>query len=159
MGIDLLEEKYQDFTNQYPGYLPELKVLAQQIAQLQERMRKLFAPIATELCTACNTKCCSGMPIEGWFTAEDYFAYRMLYDMPAALKAEAPLWGSCSFLKPDGCALPENMRPLACVKVNCPALNRELEERGELEEFKRLCASLDEIQTQLWELVSAHEEC
>jgi hypothetical protein len=158
MGIELLEEKYQDFKSQYPGFLPELKKLAQHISRLQKQMRKLFAPIAPALCTACSTKCCSGMPIEGWFTAEDYFAYRMLYDMPAALKAEAPLWGSCSFLKADGCALPENMRPLACVKVNCPDLNMKLEEQGELEEFKRLCAALDEIQTLLWKLISAHEE-
>jgi hypothetical protein len=50
------------------------------------------------------------------------------------------------------------MRPLACVKVNCPALNRELAERGRIEEFKRLCAALDDIQTKLWELVTAHEE-
>jgi hypothetical protein len=159
MGIELLEEKYQDFRTQYPRYLPELKELAQNIAQLQKQMRTLFAPIAPALCSACTTKCCSGMPIEGWFTAEDYFAYRMLYDMPAALKTESPLWGSCSFLKPDGCSLPENMRPLACVKVNCPALNRKLEERGELEEFKRLCASLDDIQMQLWKLISPYEEC
>jgi hypothetical protein len=158
MGIELLEEKYQDFKKRYPVFLPELKKLAQHIARLQKQMRKLFAPIAPPLCTACSTKCCSGMPIEGWFTAEDYFSYRMLYDMPEALKAEAPLWGSCSFLKTDGCALPENMRPLACVKVNCPELNMKLEERGELEEFKRLCAALDEIQMQLWKLVSAHEE-
>jgi len=159
MGIELLEEKYQNFKTRYPRFLPELKELAQQIAQLQMTMRKLFAPIAPALCAACTTKCCSGMPIEGWFTPEDYFAYRMLYDMPSALKAEPQLWGSCSFLKPDGCALPENMRPLACVKVNCPALNLKLEERGELEEFKRLCAAIDGIQTRLWELVSAHEEC
>jgi hypothetical protein len=159
MGIEILENKFKDFAARCSRHLPQLKELALNIAQLQIQMRKLFDPIAPALCTACTTKCCSGMPIEGWFTAEDYFAYRMLYDVPEALKAEAPIWGSCSFLKPDGCALPENMRPLACVKVNCPPLNRALEERGQIAEFKRLCSELDDIQTQLWELVSAHEEC
>jgi len=134
-----------------------LKELARQIARLQQQMRKLFAPAAQALCAACTTKCCSGMPIEGWFTAEDYFAYRMLYDVPVALMAEAPEWGSCSFLQPHGCSLPEDMRPLACVKVNCPALNRELEERGDMGAFKQLCDQLDDIQTKLWELVTAHE--
>jgi hypothetical protein len=158
MGIEVLEKKFQSYSLQHPLHLLQLREFARQIARLQQKMRRIFAPIAPSLCSACTTKCCSGMPIEGWFTAEDYFAYRMLYDMPAALKAEAPIWGSCSFLHPDGCSLPEDMRPLACVKVNCPALNRELEERGGIEEFKRLCAALDDIQTKLWELVTAHEE-
>jgi len=158
MGIDILEKKYQSFSSQNSRHLPHLKELALQIESLQKQMRKLFAPIAPALCSACTTKCCSGMPIEGWFTAEDYFAYRMLHAAPAALKAKTPLWGSCSFLQPDGCALPENMRPLACVKVNCPALNRELEERGDLEGFRRLCEALDDVQTKLWGLVSAFEE-
>jgi hypothetical protein len=158
MGIEILEKKYQSFSSQNSRNLSHLKEFALQIEELQKQMRKLFAPIAPALCSACKTKCCSGLPIEGWFTAEDYFAYRMLYPVPEALKAKAPLWGSCSFLQPDGCALPENMRPLACVKVNCPALNRELEKRGDLEEYKRLCVALDDIQTKLWELVSIPEE-
>jgi hypothetical protein len=158
MGIEILERKYQSFSSKNSRHLPHLKELALQIESLQKQMRKVFAPIAPALCSSCTTKCCSGMPIEGWFTKEDYFAYRMLYDAPEELKAKAPQWGSCSFLQPDGCALPENMRPLACVKVNCPALNRKLEEQGKLEQFKRLCDALDVIQTELWELVSAAEE-
>jgi hypothetical protein len=158
MGIELLEEKYQDFRTRRHGNLPRLRELALQISALQKQLRQLFAPLIPALCPACTARCCSGMPIEGWFTPEDYFAYRMLYDVPEALKAAQPVWGSCSFLNPDGCALPEDMRPLACVKVNCPPLNRTLEERGELEEFKRLCAELDDIQTLLWELVSADRE-
>jgi hypothetical protein len=158
MGVELLEGKYQDFKTQYHRRLPHLRKLALQISALQKQMRQLFAPVAPALCSACTTRCCSGMPIEGWFTAEDYFAYRMLYDEPTALKAHEPTWGSCSFLLPDGCSLPEDMRPLACVKVNCPPLNRALEERGDIAEFKRFCSELDDIQTKLWELVNPQEE-
>ena len=65
---------------------------------------------------------------------------------------------SCSFLTDTGCSLPEDMRPIACVNVNCANLNRILEERGDLPEFRRICEAIDLIQTRLWELVAEHQE-
>ena len=157
MGIAALEEKFQNYTRDCSDNLPQLKTLARQISGLQKQIRLILDEITPALCPECSTKCCSGMPIDGWFTAEDYFAFRMLYDVPRVSKDSHADWRNCSFLTPEGCSLPENMRPLACVKVNCAGLNTMLAERGELAAFKHLCAQVDDIQTQLWEIVNAGE--
>jgi hypothetical protein len=153
MGIEVLEELFQQYKRNYPQNLPELASLAQQISRHQHLIRKILSTIT--VCAACSAKCCIGMPCDGWFTALDYFAYRMLYDFPAVLKVSSGEWWNCSFLSQAGCSLPEDMRPLACVKVNCPHLNQILEERGELSEFKKICEAIDDIQTRLWELVGS----
>jgi len=156
MGIKLLEERFQQYRRKYPQNLSELAFLAREISDHQQSIRKLLSNIP--VCAECSASCCIGMPCDGWFTSLDYFAYRMLYDFPEALKVSSGEWRSCSFLTPSGCSLPEDMRPFPCVKVNCAHLNRVLEERGELSEFKKLCGALDNIQTRLWELVGAQEE-
>ena len=155
MGIAALEEKFQNYTRDFSENLPQLKALARQISGLQKQMRLILDEITPSLCPQCTTKCCSGMPIEGWFTAEDYFAFRMLYDVPTVSKDSQTDWRDCSFLECQGCSLPEDMRPLACVKVNCTSLNTVLAEQGKLAAFKRLCAHIDDIQTQLWKIVNA----
>jgi hypothetical protein len=157
MGIAALEEKFQNYTRACSDNLPQLKAFAKQISGLQKQFRLMLDDITPILCSQCSTKCCSGMPIDGWFTAEDYFAFRMLYDVPRVSKDSHADWRNCSFLNPEGCSLPKDMRPLACVKVNCAGLNAMLAERGELAAFKRLCAQVDDIQTQLWGIVNAYE--
>jgi hypothetical protein len=97
------------------------------------------------------------MPIDGWFTAEDYCAYRMLYEAPHRYKAISGEHGNCSFLSLDGCSLPEDMRPLACVKVNCEKLNTILKAQGKISVFKQYCEALDDIQVELWKLVDGQE--
>jgi len=156
MGIELLEERFQQYKRKYPQNLPELTLLGREISGHQQSIRKILRNIP--VCAECSTSCCIGIPCDGWFTSLDYFAYRMLYDFPEALKVSSGEWRNCSFLTQAGCSLPEDMRPLPCVKVNCAHLSQVLEERGELSEFKKLCEALDDIQTRLWELVSAHEE-
>ncbi len=158
MGIEALEDKFQHYKEKYSQNIAELKSLALQIVELQQQIRNLLRDITPNLCTACESKCCSGMPIEGWFTAEDYFAYRMLYDAPHDLKISSSDQFNCSFLTATGCSLPENMRPLACVKVNCVNLNRMLKEKDKLAEFKKICEELDEIQVKLWQLVDGQEQ-
>ncbi|MCX5885609.1 MAG: hypothetical protein NT096_06850 [Proteobacteria bacterium] len=156
MGIELLEERFQQYRRKYPQNLSELALLGREISGHQQSIRKILRNIP--VCAECSTSCCIGIPCDGWFTSLDYFAYRMLYDFPEALKASPGEWRNCSFLSQAGCSLPEDMRPLPCVKVNCSHLNQVLEERGELSEFKKLCEALDDIQTRLWELVGADEE-
>ena len=161
MGIEILEERFQDYKQKYPEHLSELASLAGQIAGHQQRIRKLLGKVTPTLCARCTNTCCSGIPCDGWFSTGDYFAYRMLYDVPemqnAGSRSEWVNW-SCSFLTDAGCSLPEDMRPLACIKVNCANLNRILEERGDLPEFRRICEAIDLIQTRLWELVAEHQE-
>ncbi|HUT83202.1 MAG TPA: hypothetical protein VMX95_01030 [Thermodesulfobacteriota bacterium] len=156
MGIELIEERFQQYKRKYPQNLPELALLGREISGHQQSIRKILRNIP--VCAECSTSCCIGIPCDGWFTSLDYFAYRMLYDFPEALKVSSGEWRNCSFLTQAGCSLPEDMRPLPCVKVNCAHLNQVLEERGELSEFKKLCEALDDIQTRLWELVGAQEE-
>ena len=154
MGIEALEERFQHYTRDCSDNLPQLKKIARQISGLQKQMRLILDEITPALCPQCTAKCCSGMPIDGWFTAEDYFAFRMLYAAPIISKDSQADWRDCSFLEAKGCSLPEDMRPFACVKVNCTGVNTMLVERGQLEEFKRLCAQVDDIQTQLWQIVN-----
>jgi len=158
MGIAALEEKFQIFMQTHSANLPQLRALAKQISTIQKQMRRILDEVTPSLCAACSTKCCIGMPIEGWFTAEDYFAYRMLYSVPQVTNSSSANWRNCLFLQPEGCSLPEDMRPLACVKVNCESLNSKLAEQGSLPAFKQLCEKLDDIQTQLWETVNAQTE-
>jgi len=157
MGIEALEKKFQHYTRDCSDKLPQLKKFARQISGLQKQMRLILDEITPSLCPQCTTKCCSGMPIEGWFTAEDFFAFRMLYDVPTVSKDSQTDWRDCAFLEAQGCALPVDMRPLACVKVNFGGVNTMLAERGQREEFKSLCAQVDDIQTELWKIVNAYD--
>jgi len=158
MGIEILEERFQQYARIYPEKLPQLASLAQQAAGCQQQIRKILDAVTPALCAECTAKCCTGMPCDGYFTAIDYFAYRMLYDTPEVFRLPSSQPLDCSFLSQAGCSLPEDMRPFACVKVNCVHLNRALVERGKLPEFKRLCAVLDEIQTNIWELIDEDVE-
>jgi hypothetical protein len=158
MGIEILEERFQHYTKKYPEKLLELASIAQQMSGCQQRIRKILDSVAPAVCATCNTKCCTGMPCDGYFTAIDYFAYRMLYDYPEIFRVPASRPCDCSFLTQAGCSLPEDMRPFACVKVNCSHLNQILEERGVFPEFKKLCEALDDIQTSIWKLIDEHEE-
>ncbi len=158
MGIAALEEKFQLFVRARSEALPQLGALARKISAMQKQMRRILDDITSSLCKACSTKCCTGMPIEGWFTAEDYFAYRMLYSVPRVISDSLADWRNCLFLQSAGCSLPRDMRPLACIKVNCEKLNAKLAERGSLRDFKELCEALDDVQTQLWEVVHAQTQ-
>jgi hypothetical protein len=158
MGIEILEERFQEYKNKNPQRLIELSALAHQMSGCQQQIRKILDAVTPVVCAACITKCCIGMPCDGYFTAIDYYAYRMLYDVPEVSQVPSSHPWDCSFLTRTGCSLPEDMRPFACVKVNCLNLNQALEERGEFPEFKKLCEALDEIQTKIWELIDEHEE-
>lgn len=158
MGIETLEEKFQLYKRDYPQKLLELTSLARQISRIQLKIRDLLSDILPDLCPGCKTKCCSGMPIDGWFTPEDYFAYRMLYEVPHNFKVASADLLNCSFLKQNGCSLPEAMRPLACVKVNCENLNAILKDKGTIKVFKNYCEELDDVQVKLWKIIDGQDE-
>ena len=63
MGIETLEERYQDYRKEYPEHLPELASLAGQIAGLQQRIRKLLGKATPTLCAHCINTCCAGYPL------------------------------------------------------------------------------------------------
>ena len=157
MGIEILEEQFQQYTKKYPEKLPELVSLAQQMSDCQQQIRKILDTVTPAVCATCTTKCCTGMPCDGYFTAIDYFAYRMLYDTPEVFRVPSSQPLDCSFLSRAGCSLPEDMRPFACIKVNCLHLNQVLEARDGLPQFRKLCEALDDIQTRIGDLIDEHE--
>ncbi len=158
MGLELLEEKYQSYTRQYPENVARLKELTQRVIEIQTDMRKLLDDITPLLCKDCKAPCCQCMPVEGWFTESDYFLYRMRYDAPFDLKVDHGLERGCAFLGETGCVLPGDIRPFPCVKVNCESVSRELERRGRLETFKKLFDALAGVQEEVWPLLEKSYE-
>jgi len=156
MGLEILEDKFQRYLQQFSERRPLLHSLAVRVASVQLEMRRILNRITPQICGACISSCCRCMPVEGWFTEGDYFAYRMLHDAPFALRLGSAATGGCAFLGPAGCALPEDLRPFPCVKVNCAAIAAELEARGLEGEFMRLHADLSALQEEIWPLLAEY---
>lgn len=154
MGIELLEEKFLIYSKRYPERLPYLKSLAIDISTCQRQIRSILNDLTSTLCSICDRKCCSGMPCDGYFTIIDYFAYRMIYNMPEISRISYANPRDCSFLSMAGCTLPEDMRPIACVKVNCDLVNKALKETDRGFNFRILCETLDNLQYKIWVLIN-----
>ena len=159
MGLERLEEKFQNYIKKYPENMDRLTSIAEQVAGIQRNVRKLLDGITTEVCSACSASCCQCMPVDGWFTESDYFIFRMLYDAPFDLRAEHNIERGCSFLGPDGCVLHSDIRPFPCVKVNCEKLNDALKAQGDTEAFNRLYNELGRLQEEIWPLLDGFLSC
>jgi len=153
MGLDLLEERYQNFITKHPDSLGRLKKLADQNSLIQLNMRALLDAITAQLCPACKAPCCQCMPVEGWFTEADYFIYRVEHEAPFGLRVDHGLPNGCAFLGPTGCALPPDSRPFPCVKVNCKNVTAYLENNNAHTAFTKLYDAMDVLQEQLWHVI------
>ncbi len=156
MGIEILEEKFQQYHSLHPENMPGLKDLAVQTCAVQKRVRQLMDAITPKLCVACTASCCKCMPVDGWFTESDYFLYRMLHEAPFKLRLQPADGRSCTFLGDRGCLLPGDMRSFPCVKVNCKPIADALAEQGRLDEFTGLFDALGRIQEAVWHLLAEY---
>lgn len=154
MGIEVLEEKYQRYRSQNPDNIKKFDEIAKRVAFVQEEMRVLFDDLTPLLCKDCKAPCCQCMPVEGFFTENDYFIYRSFYDAPFDLKVDHGIETGCAFLGEKGCVLPVDIRPFPCVKVNCKALRDELDKKDRLVKFKGLYDDLEKIQKEIWALIN-----
>jgi len=153
MGLELLEERYQNFMAAHPDCRERLKQFADQNSLIQQGMRALLDDITAQLCPACSAPCCQCMPVDGWFTEADYFIFRAHHDAPFDLRIDHGLPNGCSFLGDAGCVLPPDSRPFPCVKVNCKNVAERLEHNGTLSDFTQLYDALDSLQEQLWYII------
>jgi hypothetical protein len=154
MGVDLLEERYQDFIAKNPDSIGPLKQLSDQNNLIQLNMRALLDTITAEVCPDCTASCCECMPVEGWFTEGDYFIYRADNDAPLNLRVDHEIPNGCAFLGDKGCVLPADSRPFPCVKVNCKSVSTRLEQNDTLKKFKQLYDAMDALQEKLWHIIN-----
>jgi hypothetical protein len=153
MGIELLEERYQDFIAANPGNVQQLKKLSDQSNLIQLNMRALLDSITAQVCPACTAPCCQCMPVEGWFTEADYFIFRANNDAPFDLRVDHGIPNGCAFLGEKGCVLPADSRPFPCVKVNCKTVTEQLKNSNAHEQFTQLYEAMDTLQEKLWYLI------
>jgi hypothetical protein len=154
VGINVLENRFQEYCTVCSDNIPALKSIAVSVSLVQKRMRELLRGITDIKCSSCESSCCECMPVEGWFTENDYFVYRMLHNAPFSLMTnERARANSCVFLASDGCSLPEDIRPFPCVKVNCLLIEGELEKKGRLDKFKELVCEIDSLQQKIWAII------
>jgi hypothetical protein len=153
MGLDLLEERYQNFISKNPDSIGRLKKLSDQNSLIQLNMRALLDDITSQLCPECAAPCCQCMPVEGWFTEADYFIYRVEHEAPFGLRIDHGLPNGCAFLGPAGCVLPPDSRPFPCVKVNCKSVTAYLENNNVHTAFTKLYDAMDVLQEQLWHVI------
>ena len=154
MGIDVLEEKFQNYRQRHPENMGRLGELAAEVSAVQSRARELMDAITPALCSACTASCCKCMPVDGWFTESDYFLFRMLHEAPFDLRRSHADGRSCTFLGDTGCVLPGAMRSFPCVKVNCKMVAEALEANGRLAEFTALYDQMGRLQEQIWPLLA-----
>jgi len=153
MGLEVLEEKYRRQCREKPETIDRFREIADEVAVIQTEMRRLFDDITPVLCRDCKAPCCQCMPVEGWFTENDYFVYRARYEAPFALRQDHGIPNGCAFLGEQGCVLPADIRPFPCVKVNCRAVRDELQKRGRLDRFAELYDALERLQAEIWPLL------
>ncbi len=156
MGIDTLEEKYQLVLKRAGIDISRLSRYANQATLIQNEMRAIFNQLTPHLCTHCENKCCEGFPVEGWFSPEDYTLFRVKYDKPTLPPNRVNLQSACYFLTPEGCSLPEEMRPFTCVKVNCEKLNKSINATGKTQQLNQLKNALDKIHREVSSLIKSN---
>lgn len=157
MGITVLEENYQRMREGHPALNAYLADCAELAALIQIELRGIFNHITPYLCTACENKCCEGFPLEGWFSLEDYILFRTRYARPVSPANRVSRPTACSFVTPQGCSLPEDLRPFTCVKINCSKVTEGLRERGEEEHFNQLITGLDAIRRDVSSRIKEHK--
>ena len=127
---------------------PEMACLTRYLNQaeaVQKEMREILNRLTPEICGACENKCCEGFPLESWFTYEDYVLFRVKYEKPTPPPNRIKRDTACYFLTPEGCSLPENMRPFTCVKINCEKITQSIKSIGKYHRFNQLKNKLDSI--------------
>jgi len=145
LGINTLEEKYQLLMQRKGNEVTFLSQYANQATMVQNEMREILNHLTPQTCGHCDNKCCEGFPLEGWFSLEDYVLFRVKYGKPIPPPNRIKRDTACYFLTPEGCSLPEDMRPFTCVKINCKTLTESIKSIGEDKRFNKLKSALDKI--------------
>jgi hypothetical protein len=145
MSIETFEEKYRQLQRKIETAGEQLSRCALHASAVQNQMRAILNEVAPSVCGPCEHKCCEGFPVEGWFAFEDYLLFRTQYGKPAIPADRVMRATACSFLTPDGCSLPADMRPFTCVKINCEQINDALQRSGKEHHFNLLRKALDAI--------------
>lgn len=154
MSIETLEERYQHLKAGMKAHWKHLSYCTLQASAIQIQMRAILREVSPDVCGPCEHKCCEGFPLEGWFSFEDYVLFRLKYEKPAIPRNRIMRPTACSFLTPEGCSLPEDMRPFTCVKVNCERLNDVLRHTGKEQHFNVLRKGLDAILFEVSRLIT-----
>jgi len=145
VGINTLEEKFQSIIKRDRVEISHFSRYVNQATQVQNEMRKVLNQLTPHICGYCENKCCEGLPLEGWFCLEDYILFRVKYGKPIPPINRIKRDTCCYFLTPEGCSLPEDLRPFTCVKINCEKLTESIKSKGEYKRFNQLKSALDEI--------------
>ena len=145
MGIASLEKRYQALSTTVPDIHIRLVHYANITNLIQSEMRTILNSVTPVTCGNCENKCCDGFPLEGWFSLEDYSLYRVKYGKPVLPLNRTGRSTSCYFLTPQGCSLPEDMRPFTCVKINCKQVSEVLRTFGKDQQFNKLQNALDRV--------------
>ncbi len=153
MGIEILEQGFIKYLEDNKDMVPILRNMAEKVLNIQQKMRSYLDEVTPFVCSKCENPCCLIMPVEGWFTKNDYYLYRMLYKNPVEFINGNKKKDGCVFLGTEGCVLPGNMRSFPCIKVNCKAIKKALENNGWKTDYNRLYNRLCVLQEKTWSLI------
>ncbi len=115
--------------------------------------RVAFARLCSRLCPACPDPCCLRVSPHGLMDQTDvlHLAARDWRGTPLA----TPTDKGCPFLTAEGCNLPWEARPFACLRYLCRPLQDALEEA----ELAALAAALTRAAALRSELMAAFLDC
>lgn len=156
LGINTLEEKYQFIIQRKRTEAAFLYRYVNQATMVQNEMRKILDPLTLQICGNCENKCCEGFPLEGWFSLEDYVLFRVKYGKPIPPPNRIKRDTACYFLTPEGCSLPEDMRPFTCVKINCEHLTALIKAIGKIKRFNQLKSALEKIHREVSPIINGN---
>lgn len=154
VGVNTLEEKYQLIIQKEGTDISHLSRYVIQATKIQNEMREILNQLTPHICSHCEYKCCEGLPLEGWFSLEDYTLFRVKYSKPIPPPNRIRRDTACYFLTPEGCSLPEDMRPFTCVKINCEKINEYIKAIGKTQKFNQLKSALDKIHREVSHLIN-----
>lgn len=154
MGISTLEKKFQLILQKTGAEIVHFSQHVNHATHIQNEMREILNQVTPHICSHCENKCCEGFPLEGWFSLEDYVLFRMKYGKPIPPPNRIKRDTACYFLTPEGCSLPEDMRPFTCVKINCEQLTESIKAIGKIKRFNQLKNSLEKIHKEVSPIIN-----
>ena|GEM_PF-558778 len=156
VGISTLEEKFQTIIHHLGTEVFQFSSLINRASHIQQEMRKILDELTPHHCGPCENKCCEGLPLEGWFSLEDYVLFRVKYGKPLPPANRIQRDTACYFLTSCGCSLPEDMRPFTCVKINCETLTESIKAISKITHFNQLKSALEDIHQEVSSLIEGN---
>ncbi len=119
---------------------------ARLLYRVLEGPRQIFARLCPDLCPSCDEACCRRVSHRGVMDTADliFLAAQGIASLPQSVRKD----GLCPWLGGEGCILPWNARPFACLHYLCNPLQKSMS-HTDLEQIRASLAQAGDVRSNL----------